>query len=171
MPEPTDLQPPDSWMDEPITTGGILHGYSIDPALFEPILGRELDPRVYQLDLLGHRLLIARDTAEELHKGLIAIPPAVAEREQWETGAGWVVAVGPFVGQGGSPHPVGLVCGHPKDVLGKHVFFFAHAGKVFKTDRSEGEFTAGLVILTDRDIQAVDKNPEVYQPKPLPNGE
>jgi co-chaperonin GroES (HSP10) len=141
---------------------GILHGYTLEPKdrdQFHLKIGRILDPRVYQLDLLGHRILVAQDLAEEMYKGVIAKPKRSVDQEQREMGSGRVVAVGPLVGDGNSPHPTGLVCAHPTDLLGKQVFYQMYAGKVFRTDDDDEEFggVQALIILTDRDVQAVNE--------------
>ena len=141
----------------------ILSGFTLDQTLAEAKLGRKLDPRVYTTtNMQGHRLLIARDTAEEMYKGVIAKPRAAIDREQNESGAGLVIAVGPLVGRADppAPHPTGVLCDHPTDLLGKRVCYFMYAGKVFRSEDEDSEFSAGLVIMTDRDIQAVLEDDE-----------
>jgi co-chaperonin GroES (HSP10) len=142
-------------------------GFTARPEVLEPLVGRRLPPFLYQMSMLGHRLLVARDTRQERSKGGIYIPRTTQEADQMSTGAGWVVAVGPLVGSGNAPHPVGLLCENPWDILAKHIFFFAYSGQVFKTSSEDREFISQYMVTTDRDIQSVDLNPEVYQPKEL----
>ena len=140
---------------------GILAGYTLDDTMrggVEWVLCRNLDPRVYEVSLTGHRILVAKDRAEEMYKGLIAKPMRSRKDEENQSGSGWVISVGPLVGDGNSPHPTGLICDHPSAMLGKHVYFQMYTGKVFRTDESDDEFESkdSLVILTDRDVQGFD---------------
>jgi hypothetical protein len=69
-----------------------------------------------------------------------------------------VIAVGPLAGDGKAPHPTGIICAHPTDLLGLHVYYQMWAGKVFRTDDDDQEFEGkdSLIVLTDRDIQGYD---------------
>ena len=73
-------------------------------------------------------------------------------------GRGTVLAVGPLVGSPGAPHPVGIVCEDPRDLLLATVIFFAWAGKTLKEGDMDAEFGGNLVVMTDRDIQCIDRS-------------
>jgi len=120
-------------------------------------IGRELPSEVWEHSPVGHRLLIVPEVVSERTQGMLYKPRTAIDREALEMGAGWVVAVGPLVGAPGAPHPVGIVCEHPRDLLGKHVLFKSHSGVNIKTDQDDTEFGGkhALLVLTDRDILAV----------------
>ncbi len=140
----------------------IYEGYRMDKVqriLVEQKLQRTLPNELFNMDLTGHRCLVGMDRADEMYKGLIQKPKSAIDAEQVAAGAGWVISVGPFFGAAGAPHPVGLQCKDPRDMLGRHVYFQMWQGKVFRTDEDDEEFSGklSLVLLTDRDIQGYDK--------------
>jgi hypothetical protein len=104
-------------------------------------------------------MLVAKDKAEDMFRGVIAKPKRAVQDEQNQMGSGWVVSVGPLVGAGNAPHPVGIICTRATDMLGRHVYFGMWAGNVFRTDEGDEEFKSkdSLVIMTDRDIQGWDE--------------
>jgi hypothetical protein len=109
-------------------------GYIARPEILEPLLGRKLDPRIYQVEVVGHRCLIARDTVDEMTVGGLVKPNCVVSRESQEIGAGWIVSVGPFFGSGEvapPPHPTGLITYHPEAALYLHAYFGLWVGKPF----------------------------------------
>jgi len=120
-------------------------------------LGRELSPEIWEHQLAGHRVLIVPEPVAERTKGLLYKPRSAVEREQMEMGAGWVIAVGPLVGAPGAPHPVGVCCDDPRDLLGRHVLYRSFSGVNLKTSEEDHEFGGqfALIVLTDRDILAV----------------
>lgn len=147
----------------------IARGYTVAPqnrAELHQRLKREIPEAVYGLHMQGHRMLVALDPADEMYRGVLLKPKRAVEREQTEMGSGWVVAVGPVVGQPGAPHPVGLMCDAPEDALGLHVYFQMWTGKVFRTDEDDEEFsgTMSLVVLTDKDIQSCDEQVPKVEP-------
>jgi hypothetical protein len=102
--------------------------------------------------------------------GLIEKPQSVRDRESREIGAGWIVGVGARFGNieyAPAPHPQGLVCDSPEDALCLHVFFGLWTGKPFMAAAGDDEWGSTLVVLTDRDVQAVDFRPETYEPKEI----
>jgi hypothetical protein len=153
--------------DSPWGKDGLAIGFTIEPSertRFHVKIKRELPAVIYGLNMQGHRMLIALDLVEDMYKGAIHKPRQAQESEQERMGSGWVVAVGPLVGCTGAPHPVGILCHHPTALLGKHVYFQMWAGKSFRTDTVKDDEFGGsqehhLVMLTDRDVQAVDDGP------------
>lgn len=137
-------------------TLAILDGFTANRFDAEKLLGRELDPRLFQLNVLGHRMVVLRDSVAELRESGIYIPNSAAERLQAGMGRGTVLAVGPLCGSTGAPHPTGLLCDLPEDALLLSVIFFQWAGKVLKEGDMDSEFGGDVVVLTDRDIQAID---------------
>jgi len=148
-------------MTEPtVKFEGLLKGCTIgtDDALRQAVeasIQRDLDPRIYTVSFTGHRVLVAKDRADAMFKGVIHKPERVRKDEENEMGSGWAISVGPLFGDGNAPHPGGAICAHPADILGKHVYFQMYCGKVFRTDEYDAEFESkdSLVVLTDRDIQ------------------
>ena len=121
-------------------------------------IGRELHPEVWELRMVGYRMLVVPEPAGETYKGLIHKPRSAQEREALEMGAGYVIAVGPLVGSderaNGLAGAVGL--SHPADLLGARVLYRAYAGTNLRTNEEDAEFGGkfSLTVLTDRDILA-----------------
>ena len=133
-----------------------LEGFVADLAKVRELTGRNVDPRIQYLQPTGHRLVVLKDLPVDESEGGILIPDTAQE----ELGGGLVVSVGPLVGQGPAPHPVGLLCDTPQDLLYKHVIFGQWVGHVLKLSVMDREFeTKNYWVLTDRDIWMVDENP------------
>lgn len=137
---------------------GILPGFSLPPAL-RPVLheklGRELTPDAYTGVWTGSRVLVApTPVTHTAAGGLLWKPQSVIERQQMAMGSGWVVAVGPTVGQPGALHPGGVLCDHPTDLLGHLVIYAAYSGTAINTCAEDQEFGGAnsLLVMTDRDI-------------------
>jgi co-chaperonin GroES (HSP10) len=140
--------------------GGVLSGFVLSVsgiAELEKRIGRSLPPELWTRHLTGHRILVVPEPVSERTRGLLYKPRSAIEREQLEMGAGWVVAVGPLVGQEGAPHPVGVLCSHPTSLLGRHVLFRQYSGVNLKTSQEDTEFGGpyALIVLTDRDVLSV----------------
>ncbi len=140
----------------------LYEGYSVSGAdrfKIEIELKRDLPKELFEMSVCGHRALVGMDRADEMYKGLIQKPKSAIDAEQVAAGSGWVIAVGPLFGAAGAPHPSGVQCDDPRDMLGRHVYFQMWQGKVFRTDDDDEEFSGklSLVLLTDRDIQGYDK--------------
>lgn len=121
------------------------------------LLGRELSPEVWEYQITGHRVLIVPEAVSERTRGLLYKPRSAVEREQLAQGAGWVIAVGPLVGQPGAGYPGGVLCGNPQDLLGCHVVWSRYTGVNLKTSEEDTEFGGNysLLVMTDRDLLAV----------------
>lgn len=133
-------------------------GSTVNKKVFEEMLERKtgrakkLDPRVYDLSMTGSRLLLIRDDPDEEYGGVI-IPTTVAIKDP--PGAGWVIAVGPLVGSGSSPHPHGVRCDEADDMLYKHIIFGMYTGSAFTTNPTERGWHGLFWIMTDRDVWMV----------------
>lgn len=125
-------------------------------------LGRTLSDEVWSYAMTGHRVLIVPEPVSERHKGLLYKPRSAVDREELEMGAGYVISVGPCVGQPGAPHPVGVLCEHPSELLGRRVLYRQHSGTIIKTTEEDTEFGGqfALIVLTDRDLLAVGRQKE-----------
>ncbi len=139
------------------STVGILPGFVLPPGLRRSalalLLGRSLPDDVWDQQLTGHRLLVVPEAvSEKLAGGLLWKPRSVQKRQELEIGAGFVIAVGPCAGQVGAPHPVGVLCAHPTDLLGTHVLFKQYSGTNLRISEEDSEFEGLLLVLTDRDL-------------------
>lgn len=174
---PSETQMPGSL--SPATPGiipwgpdGLAPGFVLSPDLrpwLHTVIGRELHPDLYRMHPQGHRLLVVPDpVSERTGSGMLYKPRSAQERQELMMGAGRVVAVGPLVGAAGAPHPVGLLCNHPADLLGRHIYYESYAGTTIRTNEEESEFGEkfSLVMLTDRDILAVDITIETGNNRP-----
>lgn len=128
---------------------------------------RLIDKKIEKMDITGARIVILRDvldtewtsTPEDPTAPRIVIPATTAQKDP--PGSGWVVSVGPAVGKNpmaaGHPYPVSLE--HPVNLLYRHVIMGMYSGKELKTDNlRQGGFETDFLVMTDRDIWAVDHN-------------
>lgn len=134
----------------------IIDGYTANRAEAEAKRGHPIDARLFKLNTQGHRMIVLRDSVSQQRASGIYIPPAAAERIQDGMGRGIILAVGPLCGSPGAPHPVGISCGDPRDLLLAAVIFFQWAGKTLKSGDIDSEFGGDVVVLTDRDVQCID---------------
>lgn len=129
----------------PLSLRGLLHDK----------LGRELPEEVYRQQITGRRILVAPQPVDEKW-GLLYKPRGAIEREKLQMGAGWVIAVGPLVGNPGAPHVAGSVlCSEPEDLLGHRVLYKAYTGVALQLDPDEDEWQGSLVVMTDCDVLAI----------------
>jgi co-chaperonin GroES (HSP10) len=137
---------------------GLVPGSTLPPsrrAALAKKLGRDLPEEVWSQHLTGHRLLVVPEpVSERTAGGVLFKPRSTVKRQELEMGAGWVIAVGPLVGQPGAPHPGGLMCLRPEDALGAHVLYKQYSGTNLKVSEEDTEFEGNLIVLTDRDCLA-----------------
>ena len=135
---------------------GLLLDPELRPSLYE-WLGREMNPDVWEYRVTGHRVLIVPTPVSEKWKGILYKPRSAHEREALEAGSGCVIGVGARVGQPGAPHPVGVECDNPSDLLGRFVLFRQLQGVNLRTNEEDSEFGGqhSLLVMTDRDILSV----------------
>ncbi len=131
--------------------------YSVTQERFEALTGLLLNPKILEVRPQGHRLIVLLNPAPEQHSGLI-LPEEWRDREK--TGSGWVVSVGPLVGTG-CPHPGGPLA-HPSAMLYRQVVFGSYAGKVLQVEFYDRQMKAPFVVLTDRDIWALNLAPSSH---------
>lgn len=118
-------------------------------------LGRELPEEVYAQSITGRRLLVAPQPVDEKW-GLLWKPRSTTEREKLEMGTGWVIAVGPLVGNAGAPHVAGSVlCDLPEDLLGHKILYKKYTGVSLQMAADEDEWGGSLVVMTDCDVLAI----------------
>ena len=128
-------------------------------ALVEERVPVKVDPRVWDFQPWGHRLVVLRGEPDR-KVGLIDIPDA----HQVPPTYGWVVNCGPEVGHGpcgSSPHPCPVVA---EDLVGSRVLFGSFAGQPIafsaKPTTSQGEF-GDFVLMTDGDLLGFDWSREL----------
>lgn len=123
-------------------------------------LGRELPPEVYAQNITGRRILVAPQPVDEKW-GLLWKPRSTTEREKLEMGTGWVIAVGPLVGNAGAPHVAGSVlCDEPEDLLGHKILFKKYTGVALQMAADEDEWGGSLTCMTDCDVLAIGEKLE-----------
>lgn len=144
----------------------IHHGYTVDSTIFEKLISkhagkdRRLAPPVYDMPMNGSRMLIIRDLAPEEYRmdedgPPIMIPDTAAKDPP---GIGFVVSVGDMVGQGQAPHPHGIQCETPADMLYQRVVFGMWSGKEFRVNFLQRGYECNFWVLTDRDVWMVDNS-------------
>ena len=148
----------DTPLPSPLETAGyIVESYSVEKELFEQVSGLPLNEKILEVRPQGSRLIVLLNPPPEEFGGII-LP------EQWQqtekAGSGWVVSVGPAVGSQ-CAHPGGPNCA-PWQLLYKQIIFGSYAGKVIRVDFYDRETKSPFVILTDRDIWAVDLTPSEH---------
>lgn len=122
-----------------------------DPEDLAKLTGLDINPTAFDLYPQGRRILVVLDPVPE-KAGLIDLPEEYRSREKM--GAGTVMAVGPEVGQP-APFPGGPHC-TPSHLLYQHVVFGMHSGNILRLDIMDRDYYSGIIIMTDRDIWAVD---------------
>lgn len=134
---------------------GLVLPFGLRRAALAILLKRDLPAEVWEQQLTGHRVLVVPEpVSEQMAGGLLYKPRSVQKRQELEMGAGWVIAVGPCVGQPGAPHPVGVLCTEPAALLGAHVLFKQYSGTNLRISDEDTEFEGNLIVLTDRDLLA-----------------
>ena len=117
---------------------------------------RTFDPRIFNLSPCGSRMLVVREKAPEEYGNTGLVVPETA-RQKNPPGAGYVVAVGNTVGMGSAPHPHGVNCENPGDLLYKRIIFGMFSGNEFITQPyKDGGYETTFWIMTDRDVWFVD---------------
>lgn len=126
-------------------------------AEIERLSNQRIHPRAFDLEPLGNRLLVVLDPAPATYKGIV-IPEGVRKTENM--GGGWVIAVGPDVGMVAVPYPGGPKLNEPNDLLGCHVIFGSYVGKTIRFQFLDRSLGGTVVLMTDRDLWAIDSNVE-----------
>lgn len=131
--------------------------YSVTKEKFEEVSGLTLNEKILELRPQGSRLIVMLNPPPDTHRGII-LPDEWKQTEK--SGSGWVVSAGPLVGQS-CAHPGAPVCA-PWDLLYKQLIFGNYSGKVLQVDFYDIQTKSPFVILTDRDIWAVDLTPSEH---------
>ena len=114
-------------------------------------LVKPVNPKAFDIHPVGHRMLVVLDPVPETY-GRIQLPEEYQAREKM--GAGVIMSVGSLVGSG-VPFP-GSPMGDAWHFLYKHIVFGMHSGNVLRLDVMDREYHSGIIVLTDRDIWAID---------------
>ena len=141
---------------------GIHVGYTCQHEPFEKMYlertgsDRKFDPRIFNMSPCGSRMLIVREeAAETVGTSNLIVPKIVQERNP--PGAGYIVAVGDMVGRGTAPHPHGVRCNEPSELLYRRIIFGMYSGNEFVTQPyKDGGFATKYWIMTDRDVWFID---------------
>jgi hypothetical protein len=118
-------------------------------------LGRELPAEIWEYQMTGARILVVPEPVAERTRGMLYKPRSAVERESLEMGSGWVIAVGPWVGDPNShpPYPGG-VDGPGEALLGHKILYRSHQGVSIKTSDEDPDYGGqyALLCMTDRDV-------------------
>jgi co-chaperonin GroES (HSP10) len=121
-------------------------------------LGFALPDEIWNLSMVGCRLLVAPETVQETTSGGIVKPRSAIERQKLEMGSGYIIAAGPAAGKWPELGPAGAL---DLKIVGRleglKVIYRAFAGVNIKTTQDDDEFVGGkyeLVVLSDRDVLA-----------------
>jgi len=137
----------------------ILPSYIVTKEKFEETSGLPLNEKILQLSPQGNRIIVMVNPPPDEFGGLV-LPDEWKSGEK--SGSGWVVAVGPTVGLN-VPHPNGpLTDMAPWLLLYKQVIFGSYAGKIIRVDFYDRQTKSPFIMLTDRDIWAIDYTPTEY---------
>ena len=145
---------------EVLVRDGVFSGYACKQQAFEEMYERRtgetrtFDPQVFKYGGCGSRLLLVRDKNVSEVGGLF-VPDNIQQKNP--PGSGFVISVGDMVGQGTSPHPHGIRCEHPSNLLYQHIVFGMFSGNEYITKPyRDGGFVTEYWVMTDRDIWFVD---------------
>jgi len=148
--------------------------YIVEQEKFEAVSGLKIDPRILLVAPQGHRLIVMVNPPPDTY-GEIIIPQAVRDVEKG--GSGWVVSCGPLCGVERVPHPGAPILtplpmkkeeilAHvparycPGDLLYAQVIFGEWVGKAIRVDLLERSTKSPWLLMTDRDLWAIDYNPK-----------
>jgi hypothetical protein len=125
------------------------------------LTGQTVHPEVLTAEPTGNLIHILVEEEPDEY-GSIVIPKGIVNAERM--GVGYVIAVGPQAGNpmfaqnmGGA---IGVIRDHPTEILGLHVIFGAHIGMPLRVSMLDKEFRAAVVVMSTKDVRAVDMNPE-----------
>ena len=124
---------------------------------------KPVNPKAFDIHPVGHRMLVVLDPVPETY-GRLQLPEEYQSREKM--GAGIIMSVGSLVGSG-VPFP-GSPLGDSSEFLYKHIVFGMHSGNVLRLDVMDREYHSGIIVLTDRDIWAIDNYETFFWGSPNP---
>lgn len=140
-------------------TSALAPAHFADRALLEALCGQRIHPKAFEIAPQGHRLIVVPDEVPDM-LGSLHLPDSVKDTEQM--GQGWVLSVGPLVAMPPVAHPGSpalLADAGPADLVGLHIYFGLHVGRPLRLTLNDRDYQAGIMMMTDRDILAVDLNP------------
>jgi hypothetical protein len=152
---PSELDSDSTTPPPPLGGVDIARAHVADRAELEARCGQRINPRAFDFEPQGNRLLVIVDPVPE-RVGQIELPDSVKSLETM--GQGWIVAAGPMAGTD-VPYPGGPIC-TPDMLVGRHIVFGAYAGKVLRFSLFDREYKSRIVVMTDRDVWCVDWSPD-----------
>ena len=128
-----------------------------DQKAAELACGRDLPSELFEMKLLGRRILVVRELPEEKTVAGIIIPDTVQDKHP--KSAGWVVSAAPFVGEFEGSF---AVFAHflPQEILLRKFLFGRYAGiglpVMGKDGRTRGSTDYGpeFIMMLDEDLMA-----------------
>ncbi len=141
----------------PVDTGVILTQEEA-----ELLTGQSIHPDIFTIKPTGNLIFVVTEKLLNMH-GKIIIPESAHKPP---AGVGYIIAAGPYAG-----HPnyalatgvasIGVICSanEPSALLGLHVLFGAHTGTPLHLSIKDPKWSAQVIMMVARDIQALDTNP------------
>lgn len=144
----------------PKTRDPYYQGHIMPQADAERLTGRRIHPEIFSIEPTGNLIHVILEQEPEEYGHIIL--PNIGNNENM--GVGYIIAAGPVAGDPGyttvGPGAIGVIAGHPSDLLGLHVIFASHVGSPLRVSMLDREFRAAVLIMSSRDIRAVDQNLE-----------
>ncbi len=141
-------------------------GHILVPEQAEEITGLKIAPEIFQMVPTGNLILVVVEPQPRSY-GMIEIPDSVYKAP---VGCGYIIGVGPYAGDENfalraTVGAIGIISQLPSDLLGAHVLFGQHTGVPIRTNMLEKKYEiedggGQVLIMTSRDIQVIDLNPE-----------
>ncbi len=132
-------------------------------AYVESKIGGAVSPDLLRVDILGHRLIVAVDPAEERTAGGIIIPQSTADAQR--SGSGYIVKIGEQVGLGNMFNTASYdpwfdekVCKSDSFLdrqlltIGRHVCYGQFAGRTLRLGPADHEHSTDYEMIHAKDI-------------------
>jgi hypothetical protein len=128
-------------------------------------VGGEIPPALLRVGILGHRLIVAIDPAEETTEGGIIIPQTRADAER--SGSGYIVKVGDSAGLGNSYGTANYepwfdqeTCALTKsaynirmeELVGRHIAYGQFAGRTLRLGPSDRSHLTSYEMIHCKDV-------------------
>jgi len=131
-------------------------GFRLTHVLAEEISKQKIISRALDWMPLGARVIVVKDPVPTKIGSLFL---SEQQRDQQQMGTGWIISAGPRAGKYDLA-PVGNIrVDDPGKLLGLHVMFGFHAGKVMRFSVFDNEYESEVLAVAPVDIWAVDMNP------------
>ena len=146
--------------EEILGKASIARGKRLRLETAEALTGRTLNPRIFDYEPQGSRMLVVVDPKITSAGG---IEFTEQTSDLMKRGTGFIIAVGPHAGTTQMTAVGNIDVQDCEDLLGLHIMFGAATGKVIKTSVYDDDYGSELLLMNTNDLWLVDTNPRPLQ--------